>query len=101
MKRFYPRLLVCLLPVVISAQVARKHHLTEEQQQDPYGEVGVGQRNNLLDLVQKYHPDATGDDINRVIDQSLGTSSGGRRMLTSEEVENIKALIEKQGRLEF
>jgi SecD/SecF fusion protein len=85
----------------VTDDIARKYGLNKEQREDPYGEVRVGGRRDLLDLVQKYYPKARGDDINADIDAALGTSSGGRRMLTSEEVENIKGLISKQGRLEF
>jgi SecD/SecF fusion protein len=83
-------------------QAARQFPVEGE---DPYGEVEKGDKLGLRALIeQKYgktHPDVTGDKISAWIDAATGSGGGDRRLLTSEEVENIKNLIERQGRLEF
>ena len=56
----------------------------------------------LTDAIAKNNPDISRETISDWVEKH-GNPGGGKdkRMLTSEEVENIKNLIEKQGRLEF
>jgi preprotein translocase subunit SecD len=71
-------------------------YLTVKQRGDNGGLAG------LTDAVAKNNPDVSREIISDWVEKH-GNPGGGKdkRMLTSEEVENIKNLIEKQGRLEF
>jgi SecD/SecF fusion protein len=69
--------------------------------EDFYDDVPTGERIELIDRVQKYHPKVSGDDVDAVVHKYMGGGGKERRQLTSEEINNIKSLIERQGRLEF
>jgi SecD/SecF fusion protein len=55
----------------------------------------------LADAIAKLNPDVPRQEISDWIEKNTEAGSKDKRLLTSEEVENIKNLIEKQGRLEF
>jgi SecD/SecF fusion protein len=69
---------------------------------DAYAEIRPGHRAELVDkivAVNNLKPEDRGT-VDQWVESRIG-SSGDRRTLTGEEVEVIKGLIERQGRLEF
>jgi SecD/SecF fusion protein len=55
----------------------------------------------LTDAIVKANPGISPADVSEWIETQSPSRGSDRRLLTSEEVEKIKALIEQQGRLEF
>ncbi len=71
-----------------------------KEEDNPYTGVPFGQKQVLVDRISKLNPDANIKDISEFVEGHYKVAKG-RRALTSEEVENIKNLIQQQGRLEF
>jgi SecD/SecF fusion protein len=65
-----------------------------------YASVPFGQKQALIERISKLNPDVKAQEISKFIEDNYKVAKG-RRALTSEEVENIKNLIQQQGRLEF
>jgi SecD/SecF fusion protein len=65
-----------------------------------YDGITIGQRQLLQAKISELYPKEEPKTISDFISEHYKTASG-RRALTTEEVENIKALIAQQGRLEF
>jgi SecD/SecF fusion protein len=70
-----------------------------EDDKDAYAAVTFGSKQALIDRASKLHPKET-KEISNFVEKNYQVGKG-RRALTVEEVENIKALIQQQGRLEF
>src|SRR5262249_48265726 len=70
-----------------------------EDDKNAYTSVPFGSKQTLIDRVSKVHPKDT-KEISDFVEGSFKMAKG-RRALTGEEVENIKNLIQQQGRLEF
>jgi SecD/SecF fusion protein len=72
---------------------------------NPYADVKMRGENGglpaLSDAIAKNNPDLKRETISKWVEDNGGAYSSDKRLLTSEEVDKIKALIEKQGRLEF
>jgi SecD/SecF fusion protein len=70
-----------------------------EDDKNAYAAVPFGSKQTLIDRVSKLHP----KDTKVISDFVQGNYKvgKGRRALTGEEVEQIKSLIQQQGRLEF
>src|SRR6185437_5540156 len=85
------------------AEVAAKFPPPEEDAQ-AYASVPLGKKEALIqlasDLHKKVDKDVNPKEISQFVEDHYKVAKG-RRALTSEEVENIKALIGQQGRLEF
>jgi SecD/SecF fusion protein len=62
--------------------------------------VPQGKVRELITLVKDQHPDADTNEIESFVTQNYGEATG-RRHLTTEEVDRIKALIAQVGSLEF
>jgi SecD/SecF fusion protein len=61
-----------------------------------------GRKGDLVDLVIKLHPKDNRDDAAEFVEKLASPGrSKDRQLLTGDKVEEIKNLIEKQGRLEF
>ncbi len=74
-------------------------------EENPYADIKKGGEGGgvpaLRDAIADNNPDVSPERITDWIEKNALSSSKGKRLLTSEEVQNIKNLIEKQGRLEF
>lgn len=81
-------------------EAAQHFHLAEENGQNPLDTVEIGQKQKLIDRISTLKPDMKAQDIVAFVDSHYQVAKG-RRALTGEEVENIKNLIQQQGRLEF
>jgi SecD/SecF fusion protein len=74
---------------------------------NPYADLprvgSGGGKAGLIDRIVKVVGESRRAEAEKWVEEQTGggEKGGGRRMLTSEEVENIKTLIERQGRLEF
>lgn len=69
-----------------------------------YKGIRRGKRLELVDEVVKQDPKADRAKVAEWVEAQAGGGGGGaegRKTLTGEEIENIKGLIERQGRLEF
>jgi preprotein translocase subunit SecD len=66
----------------------------------PYAEVGINKKEALIEAIVK-KAEAKEEAAAAWVEGQVGGSSTARRTLTGEEVENIKSLIARQGRLEF
>src|SRR5437868_3653514 len=105
MKRFVNRIIICLLPVVIASFVVAWAYNEFRQGRGGF-RLGVDLAGGTILVYEvdetKMPQDFKAEDLAAVLDRESGRGgSKERRLLTSEEVENIKSLIEKQGRLEF
>ncbi|HTU21944.1 MAG TPA: protein translocase subunit SecD [Gemmataceae bacterium] len=80
-------------------EVEGKYPLPEDQP-NLYKSVPFGMKQLLVQHISEAHKDADPKAITAFIDSHYHVATG-RRALTSEEVENIKNLIQQQGRLEF
>jgi SecD/SecF fusion protein len=69
--------------------------------ENPYGDLRKNDRTALADAIARNNPDIPREKISDWVEKHTEAGSKDKRLLTSEEVENIKNLIEKQGRLEF
>lgn len=81
-------------------QAAQHFQLLAEEGQNPLASIAIGQKQQLIDRISKLKPDVNAQDIAAFVDGHYQVA-GGRRALTVEQVENIKNLIQQQGRLEF
>ncbi len=81
-------------------EAAQHFQLPEEKGENPLDNVEIGQKQTLIDRISKLKPDVKAQDIVAFVDDHYQMTKG-RRALTGEEVENIKNLIQQQGRLEF
>ncbi|MGH7226939.1 MAG: hypothetical protein ACRELF_27305, partial [Gemmataceae bacterium] len=81
-------------------EAAQHFQLSEEKDENPLDNVEIGQKQTLIDRISKLKPDVKAQDIVAFVDSHYQMATG-RRALTGEEVENIKNLIQQQGRLEF
>ncbi|HEV3084988.1 MAG TPA: protein translocase subunit SecD [Gemmataceae bacterium] len=63
-------------------------------------EVGRGRTQILANRVREQYPDKSLQEIDRFIEENYKTS-GGRRLFTSEQVQEVKELISRVGSLEF
>src|SRR5438132_3440441 len=63
-------------------------------------EVGRGRTQILANRVREQYPDKPLQEIERFIEENYRTS-GGRRLFTSEQVQEVKELISRVGSLEF
>jgi SecD/SecF fusion protein len=66
-----------------------------------YDNIKRNDRETLRETIAKNAPSATPEEISDWFDKYLPVTGKEKRMLTGEEVQRIKELIEKQGRLEF
>jgi SecD/SecF fusion protein len=66
-----------------------------------YDDIKKNDRETLRETISKNDPSASAESISAWFDKYLPVVAQGKRMLTGEEVQRIKELIEKQGRLEF
>lgn len=67
---------------------------------DAYADIRKGRRADLIDKIIELNPKQDRTSVDQWVESRLGSSTD-RRTLTGEEVETIKGLIERQGRLEF
>ena len=82
------------------SEVAAKYPLPEDNDK-AYDSVQFGKKEALVRLASDLHKDVKPKEISDFVEEHYKVAQGGRRALTSEEVENIKNLIQQQGRLEF
>ncbi len=68
---------------------------------NPYARIGLGQKDLLEKEVIQNNPDTDPREIAQFVASHYKTNAGGRRALSSEEVEAIKNLISQQGLLDF
>jgi len=67
-----------------------------------YEEVRRGQTADLVDKILELNPNEDRSKVAAWVERQLGgSSSAGRKTLTEADIDNIKNLIERQGRLEF
>jgi SecD/SecF fusion protein len=82
-----------------------KDDFSPKAEENPYADIKKGGEGGgapaLADAIAKNNPDIKREEIAAWIEKNTPAASKDKRLLTSEEVENIKNLIEKQGRLEF
>jgi SecD/SecF fusion protein len=69
--------------------------------EDPYKDVPRNNNFLLTEAIAKANPKVDREEISNWVDSQTKRGKKERRLLTSEQVENIKADIERQGRLEF
>jgi SecD/SecF fusion protein len=69
--------------------------------ENPYAGVELHNRSGLVTAIIKENPKVDTAEIDKWVDSKTRKGGKERRALTGDEVENIKALIAKQGRLEF
>jgi SecD/SecF fusion protein len=65
----------------------------------PYADVSRGDRLELIERILKANPKLKREEVSTWVNQRAGSKD--KRFLTSEQVEEIKTLISRQGRLEF
>jgi SecD/SecF fusion protein len=65
-----------------------------------FEEVRRGQTADLVDKIMEKNPKADRPEVVAWVERQVGTSVG-RKTLTEADIDNIKGLIERQGRLEF
>jgi SecD/SecF fusion protein len=70
-------------------------------EESPYADIKKNDRDTLREIIAKNAPNSTPEEISAWFDKYLPVAAKGKRLLSSEEVQRIKELIEKQGRLEF
>jgi SecD/SecF fusion protein len=66
-----------------------------------YEDIKKNDKETLRETIAKNAPNATPEEISAWFDKWLPVADKGKRLLSSEEVQRIKELIEQQGRLEF
>jgi SecD/SecF fusion protein len=71
-----------------------------EKEGNPYANVPFGQKQVLMQRITDLNPNEDPKVISDFVESHFKVAKG-RRALTSEEVENIKNLIQQQGKLEF
>ncbi|MFO0841289.1 MAG: protein translocase subunit SecF [Gemmataceae bacterium] len=69
--------------------------------ENPYEIVEQNDRAGLVDAIMKDGPKLDRSDVDQWVERRTVKGGGERRSLTSDDVENIKNLISRQGRLEF
>lgn len=73
-----------------------------EGKTNPYENVEQNDRAGLVDAIMKEGPKLDRTEVDQWVEKRTVTKGGKeRRSLTSDDVENIKNLISRQGRLEF
>jgi SecD/SecF fusion protein len=85
----------------LKEEAVKRFQLPEQDGKDPLADIEFGQKRELMDRLAKLKPDVDPQQISDFVENNFKVASGGRRALTNEEVENIKNLIQQQGRLEF
>lgn len=72
-----------------------------EKKETPYENVELNDRAGLVDAIMKEGPKLDRTEVDQWVEKRTVKGGGERRSLTSDDVENIKNLISRQGRLEF
>lgn len=68
---------------------------------DPYGDVDRNDRGTLVDQIAKLNPKANRTEIDAWVEDQTRRGGKEKRSLTGDDVENIKSLISRVGKLEF
>ncbi|MFO0876971.1 MAG: protein translocase subunit SecD [Gemmataceae bacterium] len=72
-----------------------------EGNDNPYADVDRNDRAALVDAIVKLNPKLDRPEVDAWVEGKTSRGGRDRRSLSSDDVENIKSLISRQGRLEF